>query len=182
MIQSIKLNKKSFSIKKQLIITFFGIVLTIALPQLCHLLGIISGTGKTLGRILSPMHLPVIFVGLYAGPLVGAITGLFGPLFSFALTNMPTANTLPFMMVELLGYGLCAGLLRNINIPNTIKVIISLIAGRVLRMLFCILMIYVFKNQNEAILSIWKSVPVVLPGIILQIALIPLILHRIENN
>ena len=94
---------------------------------------------------------------------------------------MPAAPTVPFMMAELFGYGLCAGLLRNVNLPNVVKVFITMIAGRVLRMLFCILMIYVFANQNEAILSVWKSLPAGLPGILLQITLIPLVLYRIEE-
>lgn len=181
MTHSIAIKKEVFSIKKQVLFTVLGIALSVILPQFFHLLGIASGTGNALGKVLLPMHLPVIFIGLFAGPWAGAITGLFGPLISFSLTGMPAAPTVPFMIAELFGYGLCAGLLRNINLPNIVKVFITMIAGRVLRMLFCILMIYVFANQNEAILSVWKSLPAGLPGILLQITLIPLVLYKIEE-
>ena len=93
------LNKTKLSIKTQTIAAFITVVAAVALPQVFHLMGIISGTGTALGAALLPMHLPVIIVGLLAGPYAGAAAGLVSPAISFALTGMPAAVMLPFMMI-----------------------------------------------------------------------------------
>lgn len=53
--------------------TVLAIVAAVALPQLFHVIGAVSGRGTALGVAFLPMHLPIIFVGLIAGPAVGAI-------------------------------------------------------------------------------------------------------------
>ena len=78
-----------------------------------------------LGVAFLPMHLPIIFVGLIAGPAVGAIAGAAAPLVSFLLSGMPMLAMLPLMMVELCAYGLVAGLLRGIKLPSLAKVVID---------------------------------------------------------
>lgn len=55
--------------------TVLAIVAAVALPQLFHVIGAVSGQGTMLGVAFLPMHLPIIFVGLIAGPAVGAIAG-----------------------------------------------------------------------------------------------------------
>ena len=118
------------SVKVQTIATLAAIVGAVAVPQVFHLLGAASGLGTSLGEAFLPMHLPIILVGLLAGPYAGAIAGLLGPLASFALSGMPGIVMLPFMMIELCGYGLSAGLLRNTKLPTFGKVVIAQIAGR----------------------------------------------------
>lgn len=88
------------------------------LPQLFHVIGAVSGQGTMLGVAFLPMHLPIIFVGLIAGPAVGAIAGAAAPLVSFLLSGMPMLAMLPLMMVELCAYGTVAGLLRGIKLPS----------------------------------------------------------------
>ena len=89
---------------------------------------------------------------------------------------------LPFMMVELMGYGLSAGLLRYIRLPLVAKTFVALIAGRVFRMIACIIAFYLLGNEKMLPMSIWTSIPRVLPGIVLQLVLIPLIVFRVENR
>lgn len=81
--------------------TVLAIVAAVALPQLFHVIGAVSGQGTMLGVAFLPMHLPIIFVGLIAGPAVGAIAGAAAPLASFLLSGMPMLAMLPLMMVEL---------------------------------------------------------------------------------
>ena len=50
--------------------TVLAIVAAVALPQLFHVIGAVSGRGTALGVAFLPMHLPIIFVGLIAGPAV----------------------------------------------------------------------------------------------------------------
>ena len=80
--------------------TVLAIVAAVALPQLFHVIGAVSGRGTALGVAFLPMHLPIIFVGLIAGPAVGAIAGAAAPLASFLLSGMPMLAVLPFMMIE----------------------------------------------------------------------------------
>ena len=69
--------------------TLLAIVAAVVLPQLFHVIGAVSGQGTMLGVAFLPMHLPIIFVGLIAGPAVGAIAGAAAPLVSFLLSGMP---------------------------------------------------------------------------------------------
>ena len=101
------------SVKVQALATLAAIVGAVAIPQIFHVVGAISGMGTGLGEAFLPMHLPIILVGLLAGPYAGAIAGAFGPLVSFALSGMPGLAMLPFMVIELAAYGLIAGLLTG---------------------------------------------------------------------
>ena len=99
--------------------TVLAIVAAVALPQLFHVIGAVSGQGTMLGVAFLPMHLPIIFVGLIAGPAVGAIAGAAAPLVSFLLSGMPMLAMLPLMMIELSGaavgaYSAC-GLLERVS-------------------------------------------------------------------
>lgn len=99
------LTRKKQIITAKALTTVIGITLSVAIPQLFHVIGIVSGTGSLPGSAFLPMHLGVFFTALLAGPAVGAVTGAVSPLLSFALTGMPSAALLPFMMIELTVYG-----------------------------------------------------------------------------
>ena len=174
--------REPLSISVQAAATVIAIVAAVAVPQFFHWLGIVSGAGKAPGVAFSPMHLPIIIVGFLAGPYAGAISGLLGPVVAHYMSGMPTAAQLPFMMVELAGYGLSAGLLRYIRLPLVVKTVIALVAGRVFRMIACIIAFYLLGNEKMRPLGIWMSIPRVLPGIVLQLVLIPLIVFRVENR
>lgn len=105
--------KPRLSIQRQSLATALAIIGAVAVPQLFHAVGAVSGLGTALGVAFLPMHLPVILVGLLAGPYAGAVSGLLGPVAGFVLSGMPGPMKLPFMMVELCAYGLIAGLLRG---------------------------------------------------------------------
>ena len=97
---------KKISIKTQAVGTVIALISAVALPQIIHVIGAVSGMGTSLGEALLPMHLPIILAGLLGGSYVAGIAGLLSPLLSFALTGMPTSAMLPFMMIELCAYGI----------------------------------------------------------------------------
>ena len=68
---------QGLSVSRQMIAAVLAIVAAVALPQVFHFIGAISGSGTVPGSVFSPMHLPVILVGLLAGPLAGGLAGLF---------------------------------------------------------------------------------------------------------
>ena len=182
MTTSIIIKRPALSIRKQFLAVFLACAVAVILPQLCHLVGKLTGTGMMIGTVLSPMHFPIIFVGLVAGPWVGAISGILAPLVSFALTGMPLAKMLPLMVVELFGYGLAAGILRNIRLNNFVKVFITMIFGRVLRFVACIFMFYALSKTEIGIFEIWQSIPTCLIGIILQLIFIPFLVKKFDSN
>ena len=154
--------------------TLLAIVAAVVLPQLFHVIGAVSGQGTMLGVAFLPMHLPIIFVGLIAGPAVGAIAGAAAPLVSFLLSGMPMLAMLPLMMVELCAYGLVAGLLRGIKLPSLAKVVIAQLAGRVVLTAATAIAVFAF-GSSKAIAATWTSdLAAGLPGLALQWALIPL--------
>ena len=157
--------------------TLLAIVAAVVLPQLFHVIGAVSGQGTMLGVAFLPMHLPIIFVGLIAGPAVGAAA----PLVSFLLSGMPMLAMLPLMMVELCAYGLVAGLLRGIKLPSLAKVVIAQLAGRVVLTAATAIAVFAF-GSSKAIAATWTSdLAAGLPGLALQWALIPLAAYWTES-
>ena len=175
------IEKNRLSVKAQTFVAVFAIIGAVALPQLFHVMGAFSGLGTKLGETFLPMHLTIFLAGLLAGPYAGVTAGLLAPLISFALTGMPTAVMLPFMMIELCAYGLFSGLLRNVNIPVVAKVLAVQIGGRTVRAGAILLSVYAFGNTAIPVSIIWTSIAAGIFGIVLQLVLIPLIIYRVEN-
>lgn len=182
MTDSAVLNKPKLSAKAQTIAAVTAVVAAVALPQIFHIMGAMSGLGTKLGEVFLPMHLPVILVGLLAGPYAGAASGLLSPLVSFGLTGMPTAAMLPFMMIELCVYGLVSGLLRNTRLPVIAKVLIAQISGRAVRAAAIAFAVYVLGSDKIPLSVIWTSISVGIFGLVLQWTFIPLAVYRIENR
>ena len=162
--------------------TLLAIVAAVVLPQLFHVIGAVSGQGTMLGVAFLPMHLPILMVGLLAGPYAGIAAGAAGPLVSFALSGMPTAAMLPFMMIELAVYGLAAGLLRDVKMPVLAKVVLAQVAGRVVRAAAILLAVYGFGSTSVTAATIWGSIVTGLPGLILQWSVLPLLIFWVENR
>lgn len=136
--------------------------------------------GTSLGEIFLPMHLPIILMGFFVGPYAAGIAGLLSPLVSFALTGMPSNGMLPFMMIELCVYGICAGLLRNVKLPVIAKVLIAQIAGRLIRAGAITIGFYAFDTIVNPAVAL-TSISVSLFGIILQLVIIPLAVYKLKK-
>ena len=177
-----KAEKSRLSVKTQTLAALTAIVAAVAVPQLFHAVGAVSGLGPALGETFLPMHLPILMVGLLAGPYAGLAAGAAGPLVSFALSGMPAAAMLPFMVIELAVYGLAAGLLREVKMPLLVKVIIAQVAGRVVRAAAILIAIYGLGSTSVAAATIWGSIVTGLPGLILQWSVLPLLVFWVENR
>jgi len=113
--------------------------------------------------------------------VVGVIAGIVSPFISFAISGMPIAAMLPFMMIELAGYGLASGILSKAKMPVFFKVVIVQLVGRTLRAAAILFTIFVLGNQTVTTPQIWNIVLIGLPGILLQWAIVPLLLYRLEG-
>lgn len=154
----------------------------VILPQLLHLIGLSTGNGAGLGETFLPMHLPVLMIGFLAGAWVGGTVGLLAPLVSFALTGMPQATMLPNMMVELAVYGIVSGLLAEKEMPLILKVLITLVAGRLAKLAVIFLMSNILHVSLLPIGLVSSSIITGLPGIIIQLIAIPLIFFLIKQR
>lgn len=173
--------KPKLTVKVQALAALAAIIAAVALPQLFHVMGAVSGLGTALGEVFLPMHLPIILVGLLAGPYAGAVSGLLAPAVSFALSGMPTSVMLPFMMIELCVYGFCSGVLREVKLPTLVKVLLTQVAGRAVRAAAILISVYALGNQSINVAVIWRSIPIGIFGLALQWTLLPLLVYWVEN-
>ncbi|MBQ5319948.1 MAG: ECF transporter S component [Oscillospiraceae bacterium] len=174
------ISKKSNAYR--IITVIAAITASVILPQIFHAIGIISGTGNTIGTALLPMHIPVILAGFIGGPAVGLIAGILSPLASFAISSMPAITLLPFMIIELGVYGLTAGLVSGVKFSSFTKLIAVQVAGRAARALAVLAAIYILGNTSFTIASIAEFITAGLFGIVLQWAFIPLAVDKIRGR
>lgn len=154
----------------------FGMAMCVILPQLCHLTG-----GSGLGMILMPMYLPVLFVGLFSGCTAGLVCGVLSPVLSFWLTGMPAPGLLPFMMIELAAFGLAAGAFSKAKMPAVLKVLLSQVIGRGVRVAAVLAAVYAFGAQFGMVQQTLHMLVQGLPGMLIQLLLLPVILNRLEK-
>ncbi|MDE5557682.1 MAG: ECF transporter S component [Ruminococcus sp.] len=174
------ITSKKLSVKVQTIGALIALVSAVALPQIVHVIGAASGMGTSLGEIFLPMHLPIILMGFLVGSYAAGIAGLLSPLVNFALTGMPSSVMLPFMMIELCVYGICAGVLKDVKLPTIAKVLITQIAGRLIRASAIAVGFYVFDSVINPTVVL-TSITAGLFGIIFQLVIIPLAVYRLKE-
>ena len=163
---------------KKLTLTAMCLVLGVILPQAFHMI-------PNAGNIFLPMHIPVLICGFICGPFYGLTVWIITPCLSHIIFSMPPAMMLGQMIVELGVYGLCTGLLNQIITINNellkyyLVLIISMVVGRIT---YGICNALLFKAGNYS-LSIWLSAAFIkgLPGIIIQLVLIPTIVKTIKK-
>lgn len=155
---------------KKIVYTAIMIAFGVLLPQVFHMIG-----GPGLGGTLLPMHIPVLLSGFILGPVSALIVGLVTPMFSFVYTGgtMPAIPMLYFMIIELGVYGLIVSLLYNKYKSIFISLVGSLIIGRAVRGIVYIFAIKILGISLPAAFGIVTSFVQGIPGIIIQIIIIP---------
>ena len=159
-----------------------NLVLTAMFLALALVLPFLTGQIKEIGSMLLPMHIPVMLCGLVCGPQYGVIIGFIAPLMRSMIFGMPVMFPSAISMAfELATYGLVIGLIFSKSRWKCIKslyrsLIISMVAGRVVwGIVQCILL---GLGNNGFTLSMFLSGAIIkaIPGIILQLLLIPTIM------
>ena len=160
---------------KQISLSGLFISLGIVVPFLFHQFGLA-------GRIFSPMHFPVFFAGILIGPWSGAIVGFLSPILSFFLTGMPPPYAVPLMALELPVYGLTIGLFcRYLKAPLIVNLLVSMVAGRIAFALGIFIMGAFVKLPVSFISFLEASFITGLPGIFLQLIIIPALAIRLKK-
>lgn len=134
------------------------------------------------GTIFLPMHIPVFLIGLLCGPLYGAIGGIMIPVISSLITGMPPLfPMLPMMAGELFTYGIISGLLyRKFKFSIYPSLVISMLCGRVVYGLIFTVLLFV-NGGNLKALSVQGALLQGIPGIIVQLVLLPIIVTAVNK-
>lgn len=159
-----------------------NIVLSAMFLAIALILPLFTAQIKEFGNMLLPMHIPVMLCGLVCGPAYGLTIGFIAPILRSALFAMPVMFPSAISMAfELATYGFVIGILFQKARWKCIKslyrcLLISMVAGRVVwGIVQCILL---GLGENGFTISMFVSGAIVkaIPGIILQLMLIPTVM------
>lgn len=146
----------------------------------------LTGQIPQIGSMLCPMHIPVLLCGFFCGAPWGLAVGFAAPIFrSFALGMPAMFPTAICMSFELAAYGFTAGYLHNKLPKKKINVYISLLCAMLIGRLVWGIMMFgcmgfdTSKFGMAAFLS--GAVLNAVPGIILQVILIPILVITLEK-
>lgn len=150
-------------------------------------LPLVTGQIKEIGDSLLPMHLPVMLCGLICGYKYGLFIGAVMPFLRSVTFGMPPIYpNAVWMAVELAAYGFVIGFLYcKLNRKNVKGVYISLLCAMVLgRIAWGITKAVLLGLGGKAFtvsMFLVGGFADALPGIILQLVLIPLIMTVVNK-
>ena len=156
---------------KRLVYTAVCAALCVVLPMAFHAI-------QNAGTIFLPMHIPVLLCGLMCGWPFGFICGVLGPVLSSFLTGMPPAAMLPSMAIECAAYGCITGLMMKFVHTKKpladlyISMVTAMVLGRVLAGL---VKSFILSPGTAPFAWVTTSLVAGIPGIIIQLILIPLV-------
>ena len=170
---------KKFSIRKMVLSAMF-LSLGLILP-------LFTGQVPYIGKMLLPMHIPVLLCGLICGPICGAIVGLIVPILRSAIFGMPVMfPTAIAMMFELAAYGGIVGLMYHKSKWKCIKalyrcMLIAMISGRVVWGVAMVILMGISGNTFTSNAFLAGAFLNAIPGIIAQLTIIPAIMVALNK-
>lgn len=168
---------------KDLVSAALCVALGLIVPQVFHLIPFV-GTVPNLGGVFLPMHIPVLLCGFLCGWRYGAACGAIVPLLSSVVTGMPVLWPQGVTMVfELTAYGLVTGLLYRAMKKNIyLSLIAAMVAGRAVSGIAKAVFFGVAGTPFGMAAFISGAFTTAIPGIILQLVLIPVLVVALEKS
>lgn len=164
---------------RKLVLSAFFMALGIVLPFL-------TGQIQQIGNMLLPMHIPVMLCGFICGWQYGLAVGLITPLLRSVMFGMPPLMpTAAAMAVELAVYGLITGILYA-KLPKKIpyvyaSLLSAMIAGRAAWGVASIVLCGIAGSAFSIQIFLAGAFVNAIPGIILQLILIPVIVVALKK-
>ncbi len=161
--------------------TYAALYLAIAM-----VLPFLTGQIPEIGAMLCPMHIPALLCGFMCGWSWGAMVGFISPLLRSVIFGMPAMFPEAVSMAfELAVYGGMAGLLYK-KLPRrkwvTYAVLLaSMVAGRVVWGTVRLLLMGLSGGTFTWALFLAGAVTNAIPGIILQLVLIPVLVMAMDR-
>lgn len=146
----------------------------------------ITGQIPEVGSMLLPMHLPVLICGFVCGWKYGLAVGFVVPLLRSVMFGMPPLMpTATCMAFELAAYGACTGLLYAALPKNNVSVYVSLLGamaiGRIVWGAVSMVVYGVMGNAFSMQMFMAGAFLNAVPGIVMQIVLIPVIIMALKK-
>lgn len=165
---------------KKLVFSSIMIALGVILP-------LFTSQIKEIGDSLLPLHLPVMLCGILCGWAYGATIGFCLPFLRSLIFSMPPIYpNAVWMACELATYGLVIGLLYNRKTQKSIgwlyfSLITSMFCGRIIWGIVKLILLSVKGNAFTLSAFISGGFIDAIPGIVLQLILIPAIISIYER-
>ena len=154
---------------------------------LALVLPFLTGQIPQVGSALCPMHIPVLLCGFLCGWPWGLAVGFIAPLLRSVVFGMPPMiPTALAMAFELATYGAVAGFLYR-KFPKQLPWIyvslpIAMIAGRVVWGVARLILAGIQGNGFTFAMFISGAITTAIPGIIVQLILIPVIVNALKET
>ncbi len=162
---------------KQIVRAAMLIAIGLILPYFFH--GI-----KDAGSIFLPMHIPILIGAFLLKPRYAMIVGILTPILSHVFTGMPPFPFVYVMVLELATYGLVISILYNkLRVGLYPSLIVGMITGRFVNIIGTYVILHIIMAKPFKFNIVLGGLFVKgLPGIVIQIVLIPLIIIAVEKT
>ena len=153
---------------------------------LAMVLPFLTGQVPKIGSMLCPMHIPALLCGFMCGWPWGLAVGFLSPLLRSAIFGMPPVWVSVAMAFEMAAYGAISGLLyrklRGRGGRIYLSLIAAMLAGRLVWGLVQFLLAGLRSTTFNLTMFLSGAVTMALPGIILQLVLIPVLVVVMERT
>ncbi len=164
---------------KKLTLSAFFLALGLVMPFLTMQI-------PEIGSMLLPMHIPVLICGFICNWKYGLTIGFFTPLLRSVLWGMPPFFTALTMAFELAAYGFLTGFLYRLLHRKKLAIYITLISSMLIgRLVWGIASLVIYTLMGNAFtweLFIGGAILQAVPGIILQLVLIPPVIILLQKS
>ena len=163
-----------------------SLVLAALFLALAFVLPMITGHVPQVGNMLCPMHFPILLCGFVLGGPWGLAVGFIAPLVRSVLFGMPPIfPTGVAMCFELAAYGVISSLMYR-RLPRKklsiyAALLIAMVGGRIVWGLVRWLIAGLAGSSFTFTMFLSGALLKAVPGIIVQIVLIPLLVMAIER-
>lgn len=154
---------------------------------LAFVMPFLTGQLPQIGSMLCPLHIPVLLCGFFCGATWGLGVGFIAPILRSFTLGMPQMFPTAFCMAfELAAYGVVSGWLHNKLPKKKVSVYVSLLSAMIIgRLVWGVVMFGcmgfdISKFGFSAFLA--GAVLNAIPGIILQIIVIPILVITVRNS
>lgn len=153
---------------------------------LAYVMPFLTGQIPEIGSMLCPLHIPVLLCGFICGWHWGLVIGFIAPLFrSLTLGMPPFFPTAVCMAFELAAYGAIAGLMHKMLPRKKPYIYISLLTAMIFGRFVWGVAMFIFVGINGGSFTFAAFVAGAfinaIPGIIIQIVLIPILVMLLDN-
>lgn len=154
---------------------------------LTFVLPFFTGQIPQIGAMLCPMHFPVLLCGYLCGGVWGTVVGFLAPVLRSVILGMPMMFPNAICMAfELAAYALVAGMMHKRLPQKKWYIYISLISAMIMgRLIWGIAMfICLGLNSDKFGMSTFfaGAIANAIPGIILQLIIIPVLVVSMSKN